>query len=80
MPEPREITAYAEDGALIVAILLVWRIIAAFFTFGLGEVGGPSGFFATAMSQAGALFMLAGVLNAVLYPAYRTVDYWHHQA
>lgn len=80
MPEPRRITAYVEDGARIVAILLVWGIIAAFFTFGLGNVGGPGGIVPTAMSQAGGLFMLAGVLNAVLYLAYRTVDYWHHQA
>lgn len=80
MPEPRRISAYVEDGARIVAILLVWGIIAAFFAYGVGSLAGQGGVIGTAMTQTGGLFLLAGVLNAVLYLAYRTVDYWHHVA
>lgn len=70
------ISTYIEDGARIAAILLVWGVIAAFFAFGLSELGGPGGLFERHSPQLGGLFALAGLLNALLYLCYRTVDYW----
>ena len=77
IPQSHSIPTYIEDGARIAAILLVWGILAAFFAFALGEVGGPGGFGQTLGSSLGALFMATGFLNAVLYVLYRLADYWH---
>lgn len=77
MPSPRKpqsIPTYIEDGARIAAILLVWGVIAAFFVYGLTEL--TSSFERVFTGLAG-MFALAGVLNAILYVLYRTVDYWH---
>ncbi|MXR22118.1 hypothetical protein [Halobacterium bonnevillei] len=76
-PDPASVSTYVEDGARIAAILVVWGILAAFFAYGVADVGLP---FSGLIAQLGSLFALAGVLNAVLYLAYRTVDYWHAQA
>lgn len=71
-PEPAPLTAYVEDGARIAAILAVWGVISAFFTYGLSEVGLP---FGSIVLDLGTLFAVTGVLNAVLYVCYRTVDH-----
>ena len=76
IPSAHSISEYIEDGARIAAILLVWGIFAAFFTYGLSEVGGRGSFFASLGPQIGALLALTGLLNALLYLLYRTVDYW----
>lgn len=76
-PDPLPIGTYVEDGARIAAILAVWGIIAAFFTFGLGNVGGPGSLFHAVGPAVGSLFFAVGVLNAVLYLVYRGIDYWH---
>lgn len=76
IPTARSVPDYIEDGARIAAILLVWGIFAAFFTYGLSEVGGRGSFFARLGPQIGALLALTGLLNALLYLLYRTVDYW----
>lgn len=74
---PHSISTYIEDGARILAILLVWAVIAAFFVFGISNLGGPGGVFERHSPQVGGIVALAGLLNAVLYLCYRTVDYWH---
>ena len=74
--DPRPITEYVEEGARIAAIVLVWAVLGAFFTFGVGNVGGPGSLFGPLGAGLGTLFMLVGVLNAVLYIVYRGIDYY----
>ena len=59
------------------AILLVWGIIAAFFTYGVGNIGYHGGPFARLGATVGAALAVGGFLNAVLYIVYRGIDYWH---
>lgn len=66
--------SYLEDGTRIAAILLVWGVISAVFTYGVSDAGIP---FESFWLQLGQLFALTGVLNAGLYVLYRTVDHWH---
>lgn len=75
--EAHPVSTYIEDGARIAGILLVWGVIAAFFTYGLSEIGGPGSLFKTLGPQIGSLLFLAGTFNAVLYVLYRVVDYWN---
>ena len=77
IPSTHAISEYIADGARIAAILLVWGVIAAFFTYGVSEIGGPGSLFKTLGPQIGALVALAGLLNAVLFLAYRSIDYWN---
>lgn len=77
VPEPQSVTDYVADGARIAAILLIWGVIAAFFIYGVTEIGLP---FGRVWPQLGNLFALTGFLNALLYILYRTVDYWHETA
>lgn len=65
-PSPETVTTYLEDGARIAAILLVWGVLTWFFRYGL-----------TAFPGLDVVFGFVGVLNAVLYVAYRTLDYHH---
>jgi hypothetical protein len=76
-PEPQSVTDYVADGARIAAILLIWSVIAVFFVYGVTELGLP---FERVWPQLGGLFALTGLLNALLYILYRTVDYWHETA
>lgn len=80
LPPTKSIPSYIEDGARIAAILLVWSVIAAFFAFGLSELGGTGGLFETYSPQVGGVIALAGLLNAILYIVYRGIDYWHQLA
>lgn len=73
--DPRPITEYVEEGARIATIVLIWAVIGAVFTFGVGNVGGPGSLFGPIGTALGSLFMLVGVLNAVLYIVYRGIDY-----
>ena len=73
LPPALSVSTYVEEGARIAAILSVWAIISVFFTFALTEIG----VFARVFQLFGGVFALAGVLNAVVYVLYRTVDYWH---
>ena len=77
LPEPQAVTDYVADGARIAAILIIWGAIAAFFTYGITELGLP---FERVWRQLGNLFVLTGFLNALLYILYRTADYWHETA
>lgn len=77
IPQSHSIPAYIEDGARIAAILLVWGVLAAFFTFAVGEIGGQGGIGGTIGRSLGTIFMATGFLNAVLYVLYRLADYWH---
>ncbi|WP_204365926.1 hypothetical protein [Halorubrum saccharovorum] len=43
----------------------------------MSEIGGPGSLFKTLGPQIGALVALAGLLNAVLFLAYRSIDYWN---
>lgn len=76
IPPADDVASYVADGARIAAILLVWSVIAAFFTYGVSEIGGTGSLFELLGPQIGALLVLTGVLNAVLFVCYRTVDYW----
>jgi hypothetical protein len=74
---PHSVPSYVGDGARIAAILLVWGIISAFFTYGLGNVGAHGVGLIGGIGRAlGFAFATAGVLNAVLYVLYRAIDYW----
>ena len=75
-PPAQSVSTYVEEGARIAAILLVWAIISLFFAFGLTEIG----VFGSVFWVLGGVFALTGLLNAVLYLLYRTVDYWHSQS
>jgi hypothetical protein len=77
IPSTHSISEYIADGARIATILLVWSGIAAFFTYGVSEIGGPGSLFKTLGPQIGALLALAGLLNAILFLLYRSIDYWH---
>lgn len=77
IPEPQPVTEYVADGARIAAILITWGAIAAFFTYGITELGLP---FERVWYQLGNLFALTGFLNAFLYILYRTVSYWNNTA
>jgi len=74
IPEPQSVTGYVADGARIAAILLIWGVIAAFFSYGVTEFTSS---FERVFSQLGELLAIVGLLNALLYILYRTVDYWH---
>jgi uncharacterized membrane protein len=75
-PPAQSVSTYVEEGARIAAILLVWGIVALFFAFGLTEIG----VFGRVFWVLGGVFALTGLLNAIVYVLYRTVDYWHWQA
>lgn len=77
IPAAQSVPSYIDDGARIAAILIVWGVIAAFFTYGVSEIGFP---FEPVWLQLGQLFAVAGVLNAILYVLYRAIDYWHGTA
>ncbi|MDH5019433.1 hypothetical protein [Halobacterium rubrum] len=72
-PSPENVETYVEDGARIAAILLVWGALAAFFRYGLTELG----VFGRAFAGLGRVFGYVGVLNAVLFVLYRALDYHH---
>ena len=76
IPPAQSVSTYVEEGARIAAILLVWGIISLFFAFGLTEIG----VFGRVFFVLGGVFGLAGLLNAVVYVLFRTVDYWHWRA
>lgn len=81
IPSAHSIPTYIEDGARIAAILLVWGVIAAFLTYGVGNVG-PHGdsLIGGVGRYLGMIVVGAGSLNALLYVVYRAIDYWHaHQ-
>lgn len=77
IPEPQSVTDYVADGARIAVILLIWGVIAAFFSYGVTELTSS---FERVFTQLGSLLAIVGVLNALLYICYRTVDYWHETA
>ncbi|WP_245851630.1 amidohydrolase family protein [Halorubrum persicum] len=77
IPSVHSVAAYVADGARIAAILLIWSVIAAFFTYGVSEIGGTGGLLETLGPQIGTLVALTGLLNAILFVLYRSIDYWH---
>lgn len=77
IPQARAVSLYVADGARIAAILIVWGVVSAVFTHGVSDLGLP---FERVWLQLGQLFAVTGVLNAVLYLLYRTVDYWQEAA
>lgn len=77
VPEPQSIADYVADGARIAALLLIWGVIAAFFSYGVTELTSS---FERVFTQLGELLIVVGFLNALLYMLYRTVDYWHETA
>lgn len=72
IPEPQPVTDYIADGVRIAAILLIWGVIAAFFSYGVTELTSS---FEQLFTQLGKLLAIVGFLNALLYILYRTVDY-----
>lgn len=77
IPEPQSVTDYVADGARIGAILLIWGVIAAFFTYGVSEIGGTGSLFETLGPQIGGVIAVTGLFNVFLYVLYRAIDYWH---
>jgi hypothetical protein len=77
IPESQSVVDYVADGARIATILLIWGLIAAFFSHGLTEFTSS---FERVLTQLGGLFAIVGVLNAILFIFYRTADYWHEAA
>ena len=77
IPETHSIADYIADGARIAAILLIWSVIAAFFTYAVSEIGGTGSLFEMLGPQIGALLAVTGVLNAAMFILYRSIDYWH---
>ncbi len=77
IPSVHAVSEYIADGARIGAILLIWSVIGAFFTYGVSEIGGTGSLFETLGPQIGALVALTGLLNAILFVLYRSIDYWH---
>lgn len=80
IPSTHSISDYITDGAHIAAILLVWGVIAAFFTYAVSEIGGTGSLFEILGPQIGILVMVTGLLNALLFLLYRSIDYWHQHA
>jgi len=72
--DPQPIPVYIKDGAYIAAILLIWGVLAAFFRYGVGDIGLP---FEQLWLQMANLLAVTGLLNALLYLLYRFADYWH---
>ena len=77
IPEPQSVADYVADGVRIAAILLIWGVLATFFTYGVTEITSS---FERVFTQLGGLLAIVGFLNALLYILYRTVDYWHETA
>ncbi len=77
IPEPGPVSSYISDGVRIVAILLVWGVIAAFFTYVVSDIGSTGGLLESLGPQIGEVIALAGLLNTLLYILYRAIDYWH---
>jgi len=77
VPEPQSVADYVADGGRIAAILLIWGVIAAFFSYGVTELTSS---FERVFTQLSELLIIVGFLNALLYMLYRTVDYWHEAA
>mgnify|MGYP000324333145 FL=1 len=71
------ITDYIEEGARIAAILIVWGIIAVAVGWLFEDVVAVTrpGVFGLNL---GAIFWLTGMLNALLYVCFRTVDHYRH--
>jgi len=76
IPAPLSIGSYIEDGARIAAILLVWGVLSLFATHILSEIGGTGSLFSVFGPWLGEVLGQIGLLNAVLYVLYRTIDYW----
>jgi len=71
------ISEYIANGARIAAILLIWSVVAAFFTYGVSEIGGTGSLFETLGPQIGSILVVTGLLNAILFILYQSIDYWH---
>jgi hypothetical protein len=76
-PSVHSVSEYIADGARIGAILLIWSIIAAFFTYGVSDMGGTGGLLETFGPKIGDLVALTGLLNAILFILSRLIDQWH---
>lgn len=74
IPPAHPVPSYLVDGVRIAAILLVWGAIAAVLLYGMNDVAVP---FERVWRLFGLLFVIAGVLNGILYMLYRTIDYRH---
>lgn len=71
---PSSVETYLRDGLRILAILLVWGVLAAFITF----VADRTGLIGTEfLAQIGNFLLWTGGLNAVLYLVYRSIDHYH---
>lgn len=75
-PVPRPVTTYLGEGLRIAAILLAWADLAAVFTLGVSQIGTTGSLFASVGPRLGLLFVVTGVLNAVMYVIIRSIDYW----
>ena len=67
---------YLSEGLRIAAILLVWSLVGTLVSLGLGNFGYPGGLGAAAGAWIGTALVVAGVINALLYVVFRSIDYW----
>lgn len=76
IPPAHGLTAYVADGARIAGILAIWGVFALVGTAIFGNAGSTGGLFGRLAPGIGGLFLLVGLLNALLFVVYRGIDYW----
>ena len=76
VPPAHGLATYVADGARIAGILAVWGVFALVGTALLGNLGSTGGLFGRLATSVGGLFLLVGLLNALLFVVYRGIDYW----
>lgn len=75
IPPAHGVRTYVEDGLRIAGILGVWGVVAAVAAGFVGNLGSTGGLLSEIGPPLGGLFLLVGLLNAVLYLVYRGIDY-----
>lgn len=76
LPPAHGLATYVADGARIAGILVIWGVFALVGTAVFGNLGSTGGLLGRLAAGVGGLFLLAGLLNALLFVVYRGIDYW----
>lgn len=67
---------YLSEGLRIAAILLIWSLVGTVVSLALSNFGYPGGIGGAAGAWIGTALVVAGVINALLYVVFRSIDYW----